>query len=272
MKDFLETLVHLYAFCLFVRAVFPSVSEGFLHPVARFICDITDPVLLFLKKNSLSATPTNALFPLFLLLFLKAALIRSLVQIPLSWNTVFLISVYGFICFLFKVYVLFFWLIFSANRYRFFGSFFSLLSALVDQTLASIPGIKKDVSVSQNAPKAFGILLAVFYVLFLILIALEGFKSSLFSFQAVLEGSLRIFLQAFLDLLDFLPFLIFLRVILSFFTLSASLALEILVALTEPILEPFRKMRLIVGVFDFSPVVALVILSFALDFFHRILH
>ncbi len=271
MKDFLETLIHLYAFCLFVRALFPGPSETFFHPAARLIRELTDPLLLFLKKNRLSTTPTHALFPLTLLLFLKAALIRSLVQGGLAWNTALLISVSGFVYFLFKTYLLFFWLVFSAHRYRLFDGFFSLLSAVVDQTLATIPGVKKDSSVHRNAPKALGILLAAFFALFLILGALAGFASSAFSLQEMVEGSVRFLLLGLLEVLEFLPFFIFVRVIVSFFAPPVTLALEILFAVTEPILEPFRRMRLVVGIFDFSPVVALLALSFALQFLRQVL-
>ncbi len=273
MKDFLETLIHLYAFCLFVRALFPGPSRDmFSISILPFVCAITDPVLLFLKKNRLSVSPKDVLFPLMLLFFLKAVLIRSLVQSGLPWNTAFLISVSGFIYFLFKMYLLVFWLVFSANRFHYFDLFFSLLSALLERTLTLIPGIEKKSPLLRNAPKAFCVVLCVFYVCFLILIALEGFMTSLFSTQSMLEGGLRYLLHGLLEVLEFLPFLIIVRMIISFFMPPPSLALEILLALTEPILEPFRRMRLIIGVFDFSPVAAFIVLSLALQFFRQIIN
>ena len=62
-------------------------------------------------------------------------------------------------------------------------------------------------------------------------------------------------------------FLLVIRMVLSWFQVSPfSEPVNILYRITEPLLMPFRRLPLKVGVIDFSPILAFVILSFLDNF------
>jgi YggT family protein len=58
-----------------------------------------------------------------------------------------------------------------------------------------------------------------------------------------------------------LTFAIFLRVILSWFTTSPNTLTNVLDTVTEPVLAPLRRVIPRAGVFDFSPMVAIILLQ-----------
>lgn len=62
-------------------------------------------------------------------------------------------------------------------------------------------------------------------------------------------------------------FLLVVRIILSWFQVSSfSEAVSVIYRITDPLLLPFRKLPLQIGVIDFSPILAFMVLSF-LDHF-----
>ncbi len=79
---------------------------------------------------------------------------------------------------------------------------------------------------------------------------------------------MRIILATTLSLfLDFLNFMILIRVFLSWFNLNPHSKLVVLVyQLTDPVLEPFRKLTerlgINTGMIDFSPIISLVFLYY----------
>lgn len=62
-------------------------------------------------------------------------------------------------------------------------------------------------------------------------------------------------------LCDALTFAIFIRVILSWFLTRPNLLTTILDKITEPILAPLRRIIPRVGMFDFTPMVAIILLQ-----------
>lgn len=77
---------------------------------------------------------------------------------------------------------------------------------------------------------------------------------------------------AFIQLLNVIELLIFIRVVLSWFRVQDSSLIRILYQLTEPILAPLRTLqeRVMAGrgsIFDFSPVIALILIEVVKNFF-----
>ena len=70
------------------------------------------------------------------------------------------------------------------------------------------------------------------------------------------------FLFTFIRLLcEVLTFVIFIRVILSWFLTSPNTLTSILDKITEPILAPLRRVIPRAGTFDFTPLVAIILLQ-----------
>jgi YggT family protein len=70
------------------------------------------------------------------------------------------------------------------------------------------------------------------------------------------------FLFSFIRLLcEVLTFAIFIRVILSWFSTKPNTLTILLDKITEPILAPLRRIIPRIGVFDFTPLVAIILLQ-----------
>ncbi len=88
---------------------------------------------------------------------------------------------------------------------------------------------------------------------------------------------LKHFLLALADLLDMafslIYILLILRIVLSWLGIDYyyNSIVQAIYAITEPILAPFRKLPLQIGMFDFSPIVAFMLLHFCQTFFVGVL-
>ena len=73
-------------------------------------------------------------------------------------------------------------------------------------------------------------------------------------------------------LFNVIYFLLVIRIILSWFSVSPYNELvQILYRITDPILAPFRKLPLQLGMIDFSPIVAFLVIAFLRNFIVGIL-
>ena len=74
---------------------------------------------------------------------------------------------------------------------------------------------------------------------------------------------MNIFVDFIALILRILYFSIFLRAIISWFPIDQNNSLvRSLAAITEPIIEPIRKVLPTFGMFDLSPLIAIILLSF----------
>lgn len=77
--------------------------------------------------------------------------------------------------------------------------------------------------------------------------------------------------QTFNILIDLLTTLIFVRVVLSWMVRDRGPLTDFVVRCTEPILAPIRRLLPIMGGFDLSPVVAVLLLDLLRQFIDQIL-
>lgn len=81
-----------------------------------------------------------------------------------------------------------------------------------------------------------------------------------------------LFIKQTLNILfDLLSMLILLRVILSWFRHDAGGLMRLLYQATEPILSPIRRIIPAMGMFDISPIVAMLLLELARTFLNSLL-
>ena len=84
-----------------------------------------------------------------------------------------------------------------------------------------------------------------------------------------LFGSLALLVNMIFNVIYFL---LVIRIILAWFAVNPYGELAgILYKITEPVLAPFRRLRLQVGMVDLSPIVAFIVLAFARNFIVGIL-
>jgi YggT family protein len=275
MIELLSLLIHLVCFGFYVRILFPGPDEHFFHPVLRFIREFTDPVILFLKKNRILNNNIHPVVPIVFLLYLKSLLLQSHARITLAPDGgAFVLSVFYFAAFLLKAYLLMFWLLVASMRFHFTDELFHLMAALYNKTLSRVLPGRRGVSVRNEPLPALGLTLAGFFLFFFLLtlaLQLAAGGGSSISAAASARPALKIMLVSLVEMVRLLPFLLFIRIILSWFNPPMSRMLLLLFAATEPVLAPFRRLNLTVGMIDFSPILAFTVLYYVIQLLERLL-
>ena len=280
MLGLLTSLLHFVCLMFFLRILFRISSELFFHPLLRWIGNFTDPVLFFLKNNRILNNIIHPLIPLLAILLLKSILFESAIGHKASLQA-FLLSIIQFNSFLFKFYLISFYLSFASARYHIYDDIFNLLNTIFVRTFAAVAP-KQKVSVKNDPFKAFGFLNLLFFIVFMASFALFVFSISRtghLTIETLLIAPLKYLLLIINSLIQLLPLLLFIRIILSWFTPPVTKPLLILHALTEPVLEPCRRLLTIIlkelgistGFFDFSPILAFFAISFISSFFIKML-
>ncbi|MBN2145725.1 MAG: YggT family protein [Candidatus Aureabacteria bacterium] len=214
----------------------------------------------------------HPLYPILLLLIIKAALFKSTLGTDYKGGMAapLLRSFLEFCSFMFKTYLLFFWIQFSSFRYGIEDDLFQGIHHIMDRSTSFFREIFKRFRIRNSAFTFFISILLPFFVFYLILNLIGDWLFSLPT-NAV-SMSVKFMGNNLIEVLDWAPFLILLRIILSFFNPSITLALKILYALTEPLLAPFRRFNLVIGIFDFSPIVALIFINLLRYLLARLLY
>lgn len=277
--DLLSTLIHLYCFCLFLRLLFHAPQEMFFNPMLAGIKRITDPVLDFFINKKIWKIRLNPWIPIMCFLLIKSLLYRSVLDSPISMSlqTAFMASVLEFFSFLYKTTLFMFWMVYSADRYHIYDDIFNVMALICNKILSWIPLSRQPVSVRNHPPQAFAFLLILFFICFAIinagiLLLQNAFQENIFKELLRLLSflPLKIIAAGILEMLALLPFFIFIRILISWFMPPVTRVLLLLHAATEPILEPFRRLNLVVGMLDLSPLVAFFVLEILISFLNNL--
>lgn len=274
MLDLINTFIHLYCLCFLLRVIFQDQLEVFFNPALHFVRRVTDPVLLFFKNNQILRNPLNPWIPILLLLLLKPVLLKSTLTnvASIQLNYAFLLSFLEFLSFLFKFYIILFWIIFAAAKFGFYDDIFNLMSNIVDKTLSLFRFIAKGFHVRTDRFRSFLFLNFIFLLLntsvYLLILYLNRESVSFLSLMII---PLKLMGKNYFEMISLLPFLLFIRIIISWFMPPDTKVLLLLHAVTEPVLAPFRKLNLVIGVMDFSPILAFFVLQIIISFLHQLL-
>ena len=277
--DLLSTLIHLYCFCLFLRLLFHEPQEMFFNPMLAGIKRITDPVLDFFINKKIWKIRLNPWVPIMLFLLIKSLLYRSVLDSPISMSlqTAFMASVLEFFSFLYKTSLCMFWMVYSADKYHIYDDIFNVMALICNKILAWIPLSRQPASVRNHPPQALAFLLILFFICFAIintgiLLLQNAFQENAFKdlLRLISFLPLKVIAVGILEMLALLPFLIFIRILISWFMPPVTRILLLLHAATEPILEPFRRLNLVVGMMDLSPLVAFFVLEILISFLNKL--
>lgn len=245
----------------------------FFNPILRWIRNVTNPVILFLKQNRIMNKEIHPIIPIIILLLLKVILFQSSKghYLNIKFQDVMLAGI-EFISFLFKSYFLMFWLLFSSYKYNFYDDMFNIMATFFNRTLLFVPLARKNISVRNEPIQALSSVSFLFFIAFIVLIL--GTESSLIlnigaSFLYVFSTAFKLMGMGIVYLLNHLPFFMLIRILLSWFMPPMTRPLIILFTITEPVFEPFRRLRLVVGMFDFSPIVAFFVVQLAVSYLSK---
>lgn len=265
--DLFNPLIHIYCFMLFMRILFKESSEFYFHPVMRFIFRATDPVLMFLKKNKIARTMIHPLLAIMFFLLIKSLLIQTSGAKQLSLGNIFITSLIQFTSFTFKFYLFSFWMVFSSISFRIYDDIINLIQMIIDQTVQKFRIFRKNLSSSSNMGLTFLSLLIIFFIVYVLLIVslLLLNKESLMKPVFIFVMPIKYLFQNFISCASLLPMLMFIRILLSWFAPPRTTPLMLLLCATEPILAPFRRLNLSIGMFDFSPIIAFFCLKIVIQ-------
>ena len=174
----------------------------------------------------------------------------------------------GFIAFLVMIVVLLMVLrlIFNytdPNPFGFVGRFSFRIKKLTDKFVYPIASFLARMKVDTRIAPLIGILVSCVIGYFI----LQLFYNLFFTVDGVAEGLKRasitrvvgFLLYGFLGIYSLM---IVIRIVLSWVLTGTNKALRLLHRLTDPILEPFRRLIPTIGMFDISPIVVLFLLNF----------
>lgn len=273
--ELISTIVHIYCFCLFLRILFHDPSEMFFNPLFAWVKKVTDPVVNFLKNNNIARFSINPWIPIMGLLFLKSLLYRSTLESPfsVSLQTSFMASVLEYFSFLFKTCLFIYWMVFSSYKYNVYDEIFNVFAVICNKIISLVPLHKRHLSVRNEPLNSFSMLLILFFSCFMVInvgiLFLEPARDGL-TLKNMSLLPFKIILSGLIEMISYLPFLIFIRILISWFMPPVTRIFVMLHAATEPILEPFRRLGLVVGMFDFSPIVAFFVLSVLINVLQKI--
>ncbi len=261
----LETLLSVYFILLLIRAVIPDTGQLTFNQPYRFVVKLTSPVVNSLAKflpwrGGVWAPITGML----LLIILQGALYAGATTMQsrifncgislwvFSPNQAFWGVGKSFISYLVLIYRFYLLLLFI--------SLVSPLSSSSDQVSRLIKGLIRPLEKSGPVRAAAPVMVVVGFYLILIVI----WKV----YQAIgwlgAEGMVPLkagvdSIALLLPLISFISLLIFARAIFSWFDSSGrySGALSWLKLFSDPFLLPFRRLKLVFGGFDLTPIVAI---------------
>jgi len=264
----ISILVKFYIIILMLRGVMTR-QELYFNPAGKFVAAATEPVFSTLFKK-LTKASTDKLIPvliIFLTLFyaflmylfygdLFSAIIRSISEILGFLMLFYIVSVYlgSFV----NTY--------SAGAYTTYFYRIGLFWVKLTRTFIKIPGNK--------------IILPTMIVIFLAYVVIHTFllsAASIFGgkpdFIFLLKASTKTGLMEFVGVFRIIAWLIIIRALMSWVSPDPrNPIVQILITITDPFIEPVRKIIPPFGMIDFSPIIALLIIEFFRIFLIRLIN
>lgn len=272
MLNIILLILNLSALLFMVRCFFTDPEEMFFHPLLRKLANLSEPVLLFFKENRILNNRIHPIIPFIAILFIKGLIIEGSTNYNYTASlSTFSVSLYEYITFLVKVLFWSCWLIASSQNYHIHTDVVSLLHTVINKILSSNPVTRK-ISVRNTPFRAFSMLIiALLVIIMLTAFIQEYYLTGKIPFIPLFLLSVKIIFKAIVESLSFMPFLLFIRIILSWFMPPPTTIFLLLNTVTEPILAPLRRLNLVIGMIDLSPIVAFIILNLIIQILQKVL-
>lgn len=258
----LKSIVYLYAAVLMFRQV-ATKQELMLKPAGRFVAKLTD----FLFKNKKNNIANMYAFILLLLFSLISAALslygqQTYVNIKSGFAGNLISSIFECLLFLMAFYIISLIVGSYGNRFSYdsgVGAFFFRIG---------LPWVNLTrVFIKINSGKIVFPAMIFVYLFFLSVIFLTSFVFNVilgdYNVFQILKSSFIVSMKGLDYILIFFYFVIIAQVIISLFSPDYhNVFYNFLFVTTEPVLEPIRKVVKPIGIFDLSPLVAILIMSF----------
>jgi len=264
----ISILIKAYIVILLLRGVMTR-QELYFNPLGKFVASATEPVFsIFFKK--FTKVQTDKLIPLLILILI---LIYALLDFLFFGNFVLSIikSFTDIVSFLMLFYIISVFLGSFANTYgsNVYTTYFYRLGLFwVKFTRTFIP-------VSGNK-----IIIPTVLVIFFTFVLINGFVVSVlsiatgsgFNLPVILSTSVKSGLFSIVGILRIVAWLIIIRAIISWVSPDPSNPLvQLLIAFTDPFINPLRRVIPPLGMIDITPIIALLLIEFVRIFLIRLI-
>jgi YggT family protein len=264
----ISILIKFYIIILMLRGVMTR-QELYFNPAGKFVAAATEPIFSTLFKK-LTKASTDKLIPI-LIIFLTViyALLMALFYGDLISSLIRSISdILGFLMLFYiaSVYLGSFVNTYSAGAYTTYFYRIGLFWVKLTRTFIKISGNK------IILPTIIVIFLAyvIAHTLLLSAVSIIGGKTD---FIFLLKASTKTGLMEFVGVFRIIAWLIIIRALMSWVSPDPrNPIVQILITITDPFIEPVRKVIPPFGMIDFSPVIALLLIEFCRIFLIRLIN
>ncbi|MBN1521823.1 MAG: YggT family protein [Candidatus Aureabacteria bacterium] len=293
----IDILIDLFATLLLIRLLVPNTGQMYFNRPFQWIVKITEPFCrlpLAVTKGKVIAFSPAVSFTFFILL--KALLHAGGYHIfffsgkePLSshkgaflmYTSVgFLSAVHfsftSYLKFLFQSCMFMFFAVLASHSQRVTNHILFILHHFLRAMADRLIPARLKTGIYEK-PLLFLLSLLFIFAFFFTVLFLAGEKIGLFALPYREASSFLIWLSLVMSVMSLnvikilLPLLL-IRIVLSWFFPSRTMLYQILEALTDPVLEPFKKLPLQAGAFDFSPLIAFFAVSIFFEIVSKFLN
>lgn len=263
----ISVIIKFYIIILILRGVMTR-QELYFNPVGKFVAAATEPVFSTLFKK-LTKSNTDKIIPILIIfLTLFYAFLVYLFYGDLSSSVIKSVSeILGFLMlfYIVSVYLGSFVNTYSAGAYTTYFYRIGLFWVKLTRTFINISGNK------IILPTMIVIFLS-YLVIHTLLLSVVGIFGGKLDFIFLLKQSIKTGLIEFVDVFRIISWLIIIRALMSWVSPDPRNPLvQILITITDPFIEPIKRVIPPFGIIDFSPLIALLLIEFLRIFLIRII-
>jgi uncharacterized protein YggT (Ycf19 family) len=297
MTQLIISLLNFYLTLFLARFLIPNTGQMYFNGPYQWLIKITNPVCnLFRSLRSIGSHDLSALVSFFVLLAVKTVLLmnrnnillvtgpglfysmepRGIYYISKNISAVLHFSFTEYLCFLFRVYIFILIALQIANTQRLYNSILMFFEQFLNALLNLLYFKKTDHNLYYKPVRSFIYIFFLFTVLNALLF-FSGEQLGILSFSLkpfffCFLKSIIISVYFLLDIVRLILPLMFIRVILSWFSPRETVLFQLLTAVTDPVFRPFDRLNLRIQSMDFSPIVAFLFVYVVLDVLMMVLN
>jgi uncharacterized protein YggT (Ycf19 family) len=279
------------------RFLIPNTGQMYFNAPYQWLIKITNPVCnLFRALQSTGRHDISAFVSFVVLLAVKTVLLmnrnnillvtgpgffysidpRGIYYISKNITAVLHFSFTEYLCFLYRAYILILISLQLANKQRLYNSILMLFEQFLNALLNLVYFKKTNLNLYHKPVRSFIYIFFLFTAMNTLLLfsgeQLGMLSFSLKSFFFCFLKTTFVSLYFMMDIVRLILPLMFIRVILSWFSPRETVLYQLLTAVTDPVFRPFERLNLRIQSMDFSPIVAFLFVYVILDVLMMVLN
>lgn len=264
---FISILVKSYIVLLHLRWVMTR-QELYFNPVGKFVASCTEPIFSNIFKK-LPKHLSDRYIPLFIIPLVLFMAMGNIFFSGNSFLTAIYLSVSEILSFMMLFYVISIFLgsLSNTQRGNIYTAFFYRIGLFWVKFTRTFIRIEGNTII---LPAVLVVFISYLVLNTIVIYLFNLYGSNVVSVVFLLKFSLKTGLFSLVEILRIVTWLIIIRALLSWINPNPSNPLvQILASLTDPFIEPVRRILPPFGMFDFSPIISLFLVEFIRIFLLR---